>query len=282
MINPEIQQRLILAHEVADLAGEVIRRYFRRSHLPVQTKRSEISAIATLADQESEQEIVDEILVNFPGDGILREEGENKLSESGYSWVIDPIDGTSAFVRGLPIFGTLIALVDAQGLPLFGLADQPILWERWQGVTGSISLYQGQELTNAYAQETDWSLDDACLTSTTPLMFVSPQQQAIAAYLQNLCRRTAFGGDCYNYLSLACGWSAMPMLILEADMKYYDFCALIPIIQGSGGIISDWSGQPLSPTSKEVLAAANPSLHQAALQAIADHFSLRNNKDDYP
>jgi histidinol phosphatase-like enzyme (inositol monophosphatase family) len=267
-INSSVQKRLELAHILADLSGEVIRYYFRRSHLQAATKLGESSAIVTIADREAEQVMVDRLLQDFPDDGVIREEGENKASQSGYSWVIDPIDGTSAFVKGLPIFGTLIGLIDYQNNPLLGIANQPITLERWQGIHGSKSLFQNQCLENHYAQESHWSLAEACLASTTPLMFITSRQQRIANQLQQICKRTAFGGDCYNYLSLAAGWTAMPLIILESDMKYYDFCALIPIIEGSGAIISDWQGQPLNPQSTEVLATANAHLHQAVLAVI--------------
>ncbi|MEB3311302.1 MAG: inositol monophosphatase family protein [Snowella sp.] len=268
MNKAELAQRLQLAHTLADLSGEVIRQYFRRSHLASQTKTGESSSIVTIADQAAEQAMVEQVLQVFPEDGIIREEGENQVSKSGYYWVIDPIDGTSSFVKGLPIFGTLIGLVDQDGTPVLGIADQPIIRERWQGVQGELTRLNGQVLTNPYAQDRHWPLAEVCLTSTTPLMFVTPQQQAIAAKLQQVCKRTAFGGDCYNYLSLAAGWTAMPMVILESDMKYYDFCALIPIIQGSGGIITDWQGRALDQNSTEVLAASNAYLHQAALEII--------------
>ncbi len=268
MNKTELNQRLQLAHTLADLSGEVIRQYFRRSHLVSQTKIGESSSIVTIADQAAEQAMVDRLLQVFPEDGVIREEGENQPSQSGYYWVIDPIDGTSSFVKGLPIFGTLIGLVDGDGNPVLGIADQPIIRERWQGVRGEPTLLNGEILTNSYAQDNHWQLSEVCLTSTTPLMFVTPQQQAIAGRLQEVCKRTAFGGDCYNYLSLAAGWTAMPMVILESDMKYYDFCALIPIIQGSGGIITDWQGKALDQNSTEVLAASNLTLHQAALKVI--------------
>ncbi|BFM40927.1 inositol monophosphatase family protein [Synechocystis sp. LKSZ1] len=268
-MSTELQDRLALAHRLADLAGTVLRQYFRQPYLPAETKGEEVSAIVTLADQEAEDAMVAAIREQFPLDGIIREEGADYPSQSGYAWVLDPIDGTSAFVRGLPTFGILIGLVDSLGTPLLGIADQPILGERWQGLWGETSFYQGQPIQNPYGHSSPLALDQTCLASTTPLMFTTPRQRAIAAHLQNTCRRTAFGGDCYNYLCLAAGKTAMPLLILEADMKYYDFCALIPILQGAGASITDWAGRPLTPYSTEILAASNPSLHQLALQAIA-------------
>lgn len=268
MNKTELKSRLEVAHILADFSGEVIRRYFRRSHLISQTKINESSSIVTIADQEAEQIMVDYLFKIFPEDGIIREEGDNKASQNGYYWVIDPIDGTSSFVKGLPIFGTLIGLVNATGKTILGIADQPISRERWQGICGEPTLLNNQILTNPYISENHWNLTETCLTSTTPLMFITARQNAIATQLQTICKRTAFGGDCYNYLSLASGWTAMPLIILESDMKYYDFCALIPIIEGTGGIITDWSGNSLNKHSTEVLAASNCYLHQAALAII--------------
>ncbi len=263
-----VQQRLALGQELVNLSGKIIRSYFRRSHLSSETKLTEVSSIVTIADQATEQAMVDRLRQAFPADGILREEGENYPSQSGYTWVIDPIDGTSSFVKGFPIFGTLLGLVSPAQVPLWGIADQPILQERWQGVQGQKSFLNGEVLRSPYAKETPGTLTEACLVSTTPLMFISDRQKAIAARFQQHCQRTAFGGDCYNYLALAAGWTAMPLIILESDMKYYDFCALIPIVEGAGGMITDWQGQPLTPASSEVLATANPHFHQLALALI--------------
>lgn len=263
-----VQQRLALGQELVALSGEIIRAYFRRSHLSSETKTTEVSSIVTIADQRAEQAMVERLRQVFPEDGILREEGENYPSQSGYTWVIDPIDGTSSFVKGFPIFGTLLGLVSPDQIPLWGIADQPILRERWQGVKGQNSLLNGEVLRSPYAKETTGALTEACLVSTTPLMFITDRQKAIAAQFQRHCQRTAFGGDCYNYLALAAGWTAMPLIILESDMKYYDFCALIPIVEGAGGMITDWQGNPLTPASSEVLATANPHFHQLALALI--------------
>ncbi len=266
----DIERQIQLAEKLADASGKVICHYFRQPNLPAETKTGDRSSIVTIADREAEEVMVNILQAEAPDDGIIREEGENILSRSGYYWVLDPIDGTSSFVKGLPIFGTLIGLVAKNShYSLLGIINQPILQERWLGVRGQPTRLNAQIISNSYAQDTESLLSEACLTSTTPLMFVTQRQQAIAQKLQTLCQRTAFGGDCYNYASLASGWSAMPMVILESDLKYYDFCALIPIIEGIGGIITDWGGQPLNAQSNEVLAASNASLHQQVLEAIA-------------
>lgn len=266
----EIQKTIELAGKLADISGAIIRQYFRQYNLPVETKETEISSLVTLADREAEDAMVDILLKEAPTDGIVREEGENIPSQNGRYWVLDPIDGTSAFVRGFPIFGTAIGLVDLEShLPLLGIVNQPILQERWIGIRAKTTRLNDRVIVNPYAQETDTKLEIACLASTTPLMFVTEQQKTVASRLQSLCKRTAFGGDCYNYMALASAWSGMPMVILEADMKYHDFCAIIPIVEGVGGKISDWRGNPLRSESTEVLAASNRSLWEKTLEIIA-------------
>ncbi len=268
-----LTQRLGLAHQLADLSGGVIQRYFRRPHLSSATKTGDVSAIVTQADQEAEARMVDYLQQQQPADGIIREEGENIASQSGYTWVLDPIDGTASFVRGLTIFGTLIGLVDAQMTPVLGIANQPISGDRWQGVQGQTSQCNGQPLHNPYRSRKPApqpTLADVCLVSTTPLMFTTQAERTLIQTLYQHCQRTAFGGDCLNYLSLAAGWTAMPLVIMEADMNFYDFCALIPILQGAGATISDWQNAPLTARSTQVLATSHPALHQEVIDIIGD------------
>lgn len=265
----DLDRRTKLAEKLADVSQEVIKQYFRQPRIPTETKEGEISAIVTIADREAENAMVEILLKEAPGDGVIREEGENIPSKNGFSWVLDPIDGTSSFVRGLPIFGTLIGLVDLENNnPLIGIVNQPILQERWLGVKGNPTTLNNRPIVNPYAQDTYSNLAQACLTSTTPLMFVTNRQKAIATKLQQVCQRTAFGGDCYNYAALTSGWSSMPMVVLDSDMKYYDFCALVPIIEGVGGTITDWSGNELTSQANEVLAASNRLLWEETVQII--------------
>lgn len=267
--KPQLAQQVKLAEQLANISGDVIRRYFRQPNLKAETKQGQISSIVTIADQQAEEAMVKLILTEAPEDGIIREEGEDIPSHSGRYWVLDPIDGTSSFVRGLPIFGTLIGLVDLENnTPLLGVVNQPILQHRWVGVQGQLTYYNHQPVVNPYASDRHSKLEDACLTSTTPLMFISDKQQQVAKKLQGVCQRTAFGGDCYNYVALASGWCAMPMIILEADLNFYDFCAIVPIVQGAGGVITDWSGNSLSSQSTEVMAASNQFLLEQVLQTI--------------
>lgn len=270
MTDEKFSNQITLANTLADISGNIIKQYFRQANLDVDTKITEISSIVTIADRQAEEAMVDLIRKKCPDDGIIREEGDTISSNNGYAWVLDPIDGTASFVKGLPIFGTLIAFVDlANNVPLLGCVNQPILQERWMGIVGKPTYFNNNIIKNPYNNDQHYQLSDACLTSTTPLMFITPRQKAIASHLQQVCRRTAFGGDCYNYVSLATGWSAMPMIVLESDLKYYDFCALIPIIEGTGGVITDWAGNKLDGNATEVLASSNQILHKQALAVIS-------------
>lgn len=268
-MNLNLSDRTLIAQCLADVSERIITNYFRQPHLTASTKTWDRSSIVTIADQAAEEAMVEVIQRECPEDGVIREEGANITSKNGFYWVLDPIDGTSSFVKGLPIFGTLIGLIEEnQPKPLLGLMNQPILKERWLGRQGQVTTLNDEVIINPYSQQGEIPLKEACLTSTTPLMFVSERQQAIASKLQQVCQRTAFGGDCYNYVSLATGWSALPMVILESDLKYYDFCALIPILEGAGVIITDWQGRALNSDSSEAIAASNLSLWQQALEVI--------------
>jgi inositol-phosphate phosphatase / L-galactose 1-phosphate phosphatase / histidinol-phosphatase len=265
----DLVQQLNIINELADVSGKVIDQYFRKPNIETDIKNFDRSSIVTIADRAAEEAMVEILRQRVSHDGIIREEGDNIPSQNGRYWVLDPIDGTSSFVKGLPIFGTLIGLVDeTYNVPLLGCMNQPILQKRWLGIHGEPPTLNGILVKNLYVKLTDSHLKDACLASTTPMMFVTQRQQMIAAKLQDVCKRIAFGGDCYNYVSLASGWSSMPMVILESDLKYYDFCALIPIIEGAGCIITDWSGNPLNRQSTEVLATSNKTLHEQALAVI--------------
>ncbi|MFH1066912.1 MAG: inositol monophosphatase family protein [bacterium] len=269
-MNRFLEERIKLAQELADVSGKVIRRYFRQGQIKSATKEGFVSAIVTVADQEAEDAMVALIRKKAPEDGIIREEGENVPSRNGHTWVLDPIDGTSSFVRGLPIFGTLIGFVrEKDGATLLGVMNQPILKERWLGVRGKKTTLNGKPVKNPYATK-KIALADVCLASTTPFMFITERQQRVAQKLQQACKRKAFGGDCYNYAAIASGWTSMPMIVLESDMAYYDFCPLIPIVQGAGGLITDWQGHPLTKDSREVLATPSKGVHGEVLKIIAN------------
>jgi inositol-phosphate phosphatase / L-galactose 1-phosphate phosphatase / histidinol-phosphatase len=180
-------------------------------------------------------------------------------------WVIDPIDGTTSFVAGRPIFGTLIALMQ-DGWPVLGIIDQPILRERWFGATGHGTQFNGKPVRSRLCPD----LKDAILATTGPSYFTGHQgEHFMALAAKTAHRRLIWGGDCYNYALLASGHID---LVVEGGLKIHDFAALIPIVEGAGGLMCDWSGEPLSATSSgEVIALGDPARLEDVLEALACH-----------
>lgn len=252
-----IDQLLSVADEAADAAGRITSRYFR-TPLPVDSKTD--SSPVTRADREAEEAIRAIITRHFPDHGILGEEGERRHPEADIVWVLDPIDGTKSFITGKPLFGTLIA-VALDGIAALGLIDQPILGERWRGARGKVSTFNREPITSRSCPE----LGEAMLYATSPDMFTGRDRAAFDRVCRGV-RHALYGADCYAYGLLASGHVD---LVVEADLKAYDFAALVPVIEGAGGVITDWSGAPLTLHSDgRVVAAGDPRTHAAALALL--------------
>ncbi len=255
------------AHELANEARQISRRYYRSTALSSEAKAD--SSPVTRADKEIEQRLREMIIARFPEHGIIGEEHGNKAPAEGcpYSWSIDPIDGTKSFMIGRPIFVTMVALLE-HDVPVLGLMDQPITEERWLGVQGENSTHNGAEITsNAQVA----ALQEAVLCTTGPDLFLDAELPAFAA-LRDACKHTVYGGDGYSYGLLAQGGVDV---ILEADLKPYDFCALAPIITQAGGVITDWDGVSLTRHSDgRVLACGNKVLHDQALKLVRGYQDL--------
>ena len=249
---------LDLANRLADAAGPILRRYFRSTN-PVEYK-GDLSPVSA-ADRGAERAMRDILGAEVPGHGIFGEEFGRERMDAEYVWVLDPLDGTASFVTGKPLFGTLIALTQA-GRPVLGVLDQPYLGERWIGVEGRPTLYNGTPVrTRACA-----AVGDAWLYSTTPQMFEGEAAQPYER-LRKQCRRAVFGAECYAYGLLAMGHVD---LVVEAELKPYDYCALVPIVEGAGGVMRDWRGEPLTIRSGDrVVAAGDPALLAPALKLLA-------------
>ena len=237
-----------LAERLADAAGEIARKYFRQP-IAVDTKPDRTPV--TIADREAEAAMRTLIEMRFPNDGILGEEHGTARGDAARVWVLDPIDGTKSFIAGIPLFGVLIALVE-NGAPVLGVIDQPISRERWLGVAGQKTLKNGAPVrTRACA---DLAL--ATLYATSPDMFGT--DRPAFERLKGAVKATRFGADCYAYAQLAGGFID---LVVEADLKPYDYCALAPVIAGAGGAIADWQGKKLGLKSDgRVIAAGDPTL----------------------
>ncbi|GAB2219880.1 hypothetical protein Droror1_Dr00007519 [Drosera rotundifolia] len=254
------------ANEMADAAGEVIRGYFRKKFDIID--KDDLSPV-TIADRAAEEAMASIILETFPSHAIYGEERGWRCKESygEYVWVLDPIDGTKSFITGKPVFGTLITLL-YKGKPILGVIDQPILRERWLGISGRKTMLNGQEVSARACTD----LSRAYLYTTSPHLFSEAAEKAFSR-VRSKVKVPLYGCDCYAYALLASGFVD---LVIESGLKPYDFLALIPVIQGSGGIITDWNGNELywdaSPdtpaSSFNVVAAGDGQIHQQALKSL--------------
>jgi histidinol phosphatase-like enzyme (inositol monophosphatase family) len=246
-----------LAHRLADAARPIVRRYFR-SRLTVDDKTD--ASPVTVADREAESAMRTLLTAHVPQHGVFGEEHGAVRTDAEYVWVLDPIDGTKAFITGLPIFGTLIALLH-RGRPVMGIIDQPILGERWLGIDGERSTFNGQPI----GVRACCDLGQAYMYSTAPIMFSGAMEQRHADLTQRV-KLFRWGGDCYAYGLLAAGHVD---LVVENSLKLYDFAALVPVIKGAGGLITDWLGRELDMHSDgSVLAAGDAALHRQAADVL--------------
>ena len=249
---------LPLAHRLADAAGEVLRRYYRT---PVAVDRKADASPVTIADREAERVMRAMIRAAHPDHGIDGEEHGTERGDAELVWSLDPIDGTKSFITGRPLFGTLIGLVQA-GRPVLGVIDQCILGERWVGVTGRPSLWNGSESRCRPCP----GLDQAILYTTSPDLFETAADRAAFGRVALAARQPMYGGDCYAYGLLALGFADV---IVEMGLQAHDFCALVPVVEGAGGVMSDWEGRPLGPGSDgRVLAAGDRRVHAEALALL--------------
>ena len=255
-----LETDIALAHRLADAAAAAIRPYFRSG---IAAERKGDATPVTEADRTAEEAMRRILKAEAPRDTVIGEEFGSTNGESGRSWVLDPIDGTVSFLAGRPIFGTLIALV-VEGWPVLGLIDQPILKERWLGATGKPTLFNDQPCRTRACP----SLAEASLATTGPHYFDDHQGShfmALAARTNH--KRMMMGGDCYNYGLLASGHID---LVCEANLKLHDWAALVPVIEGAGGTVCDWNGDPLHAGSAgDVLALGDPARLEDAVAALA-------------
>jgi inositol-phosphate phosphatase/L-galactose 1-phosphate phosphatase/histidinol-phosphatase len=247
-----------LAERLADAARPVVMGHFRTG-VAVDDKAD--ASPVTAADREVESALRALIAAEHPDHGVLGEEHAATRPDAEYVWVIDPIDGTKSFITGKPLFGTLIALAH-RGRPILGVIDHPAVGERWVGAAGRPTLMNGRPVR----ARTCAGLAEAWLYASSPHMFAGPDVVAFER-LRRRIKHALYGADCYAYGLLACGFVD---LVAEASMKPYDFCALVPVVEGAGGVITDWRDRPLTVASDgRVLAAGDARTHAAALAALA-------------
>jgi myo-inositol-1(or 4)-monophosphatase len=261
----DLADALGFAETLADAARAAILPHFRAGG-PARNKAAEGFDPVTLADHESEAAMRALIRQRFPDHAIEGEEFEDHPSDSDWRWILDPIDGTRAFIAGLPTWGVLIGLAH-RGRPVIGVLDQPFTQERWRGYPGGADHESPHGARRALQTRPAAGLGEAILMTTDRYLFDGEELSSFER-LRDACRLTRYGMDCYAYGALALGGVD---LVFENGLKPVDIAALIPIVEGAGGAVLDWTGAPAGearPLGGRVLAASSAGLAQAALARL--------------
>ncbi len=261
---PKLDQARIehTAHAMADAARAAILPYFRTADLATDNKLASGFDPVTEADRAAEQAMRAILSERQPEDGILGEEFGHQPGRSGLTWVLDPIDGTRAFLCGTPSWGVLIALSSPEQVH-FGLIDQPFTSERFVGGFGRATTTGPLGQTALQVRGTA-DLSEARLMTTFPEIGTEAERAAFDRVARGV-KLTRYGMDCYAYALLAAGQID---LVIEAGLNAYDIQAPIGVIEAAGGIVTDWAGGPAL-QGGQVVAAATPDLHRAALERLA-------------
>lgn len=257
----QTQNWMRVSAKMADAARKVILPHFRSQGLDIQSKLADGYDPVTNADTQAEAAMRAILAQERPQDAILGEEHGNTSGTTGFTWVLDPIDGTRGFVAGTPTWGVLIAVSDASG-PIFGVIDQPYISERFIGGAG-IAEMTGPRGTMRLQTRARRSLQDAIVFSTYPEVG-TPQEAAAFHAVASQAQLTRYGCDCYAYALLAAGQID---LVIEAGLQPYDIQAPIAVVQAAGGLVTDWTGGPAH-NGGRAIAAANPQIHAEALAIL--------------
>lgn len=261
-VSPELAVALWdTAHALADAARIETLRYFRADGLSAENKIEGGFDPVTVADRAAERAMRDLLAQHRPDDGILGEEYGTQEGTSGLTWVLDPIDGTRGYLSGTPTWGVLIAVSNADG-PIMGIIDQPYIGERFAGGLGVAEL-QGPQGLRALKSRAARPLGEAILYTTFPEVG-TPAEGAAFAKLSKQARLTRYGTDCYAYGLIAAGQID---LVVEAGLQPYDVQGPIAVIEAAGGIVTNWQGAPAH-MGGQILAAANPEIHAAAMAIL--------------
>lgn len=262
MSELELQARLDLAVETARQAGELTLRYFRRHDLIVEQKGDQTPV--TIADREAEQLVRRRVKECFPGDAVLGEEFAETAGESGYRWIVDPIDGTQSFVRGVPLYGTVVA-VERGGRSVIGVIHIPPLKECVYAAQGLGAWHEREGLprTPARVGGSD-RLDESLFCTSDPSIFAGEKHHALLRLLQ-ATRLTRTWGDCYGYLLVATGRAE---LMIDPVANLWDLAALQPILEEAGGTFTDWRGNPTIYSGEGI--ATNGKILRQVLAVLQD------------
>lgn len=259
-----MQDYIKFANYLAGKAGDIIQKeYINTNDILIKPDKS----LVTKIDKIVEKTLVQLIQEKYPTHSILGEEFGEIDNASEYKWVIDPIDGTHSFIVSRPIFGTLIALLK-NDKPILGIIDQPILKQRWVGADGFATTLNGVKVKTSNCKK----IEDAILATTSPEYF----NKSELAFFNNIAKKakaTIYGGDCYNYALLASGKID---IIIESNLKSYDFCALAPVVKSASGEFVSWNKNEVNANSEgDIIAVANYEL----LKEINDLRPLHENNE---
>ena len=247
--------------DLATVSGSAILPFFRTALAASDKNQGGAFDPVTEADRAGEAAMRQMIKRTFPSHGIVGEEYGDEGADHEFVWVLDPIDGTKAFISGLPMWGTLIGL-KRNGAPCYGMMHQPFTKERFSGDGGSAK-WRGPGGERQLHTRNCTELSEATLSATTPRMFEGAMLESFLR-VEHDARLTRFGCDCYAYCLLAAGQIDV---VVEAGLKPYDIVPLVPIIEGAGGVVTSWTGD--APTNGgSVVAAANPALHEQVLRRL--------------
>ncbi len=247
--------------ELATVAGDAIKPFFRTA-LGVENKAHPGGFDpVTAADRAAETAMRALIKKNFPGHGIIGEEFGDERADAAYVWALDPIDGTKSFICGMPAWGTLIGLLK-DGMPVYGMMCQPFIGERFFG-DGRRARYRGPAGERRLEVRGCANVADAVLFTTSPLLMSDDERKRFER-VERQVRLSRYGGDCYAYCMVAAGFVD---LVIECGLHAHDVVPLIPIIEGAGGLVTNWAGEPALKGGR-IVAAGDRRVHAQALALL--------------
>lgn len=254
----ELDKLIAFAQQLAQTSRQIILDSLKNP-ITFDTK-SDLSPV-TVIDQRVEYALRQLITQHYPEHGILGEEYASEKLDADYVWVIDPIDGTKAFITGMPIYGTLISLT-YHGVPFIGIIDHPVTDERWLGVDGQTSTYNGKPIQTRDCHQ----LSDAIVSIGNPESLSQGEREAFTQ-LRQMTKWGIYGGNCYVYGRLAMG---QVDISVDSGLDPFDYCALDVVVRNAGGMMSDWEGERLTIHSgHRVVACGDKALHQQVIKLLA-------------
>ena len=262
-MNPEtINELWSVAREAADAARGAILPHFRADTLTADNKdQTGGFDPVTIADQAGEDAIREVLAARRPLDGIIGEERGRQDAASEFTWILDPIDGTRAFLAGAPTWGTLIAVWQGTR-PILGMIDQPYIGERFEGGCGQAKLEHCGQMRDLKCRDVS-DLSDAILTSTFPEIGTDEERQSFEQ-VRDRAKLVRYGLDCYGYALVAAG---QVDLVIEAGLNIYDIAAPIAVVEAAGGVVTNWQGGPVG-EGGQVIATGSARLHRQAIEVL--------------